>query len=100
MRVGVLWIAGTVNWKTAIARNLFECEMITGRPDQCSKSGDKQNYIGKEKGRAGGDAQPLIPNAAMGGGGAAFNLLDLGGGVIQREVNYFNATRTTIDNIA
>jgi len=36
----------------------------------------------------------------MGGGGAAFNLLDLGGGVIQREVNYFNATRTTIDNIA
>jgi len=42
----------------------------------------------------------LIPNAAMGGGGAAFNLLDLGGGVIQQEVNYFNATRTTIDNIA
>lgn len=57
-------------------------------------------YPEKEKGRAGGDAQPLIPNAAMGGGGAAFNLLDLGGGVIQQGVKYFNATSTTIDNYA
>lgn len=57
-------------------------------------------YPEKEKGRAGGDAQPLIPNAAMGGGGAAFNLLDLGGGVIQQGVKYFNATPTTIDNYA
>ncbi len=45
-----------------------------------------KNYIfRKEKGRAGGDAQPLIPNAAMGGGGAAFNLPDLGGGIIRQE---------------
>lgn len=57
-------------------------------------------YPEKEKGRAGGDAQPLIPNAAMGGGGAAFNLLDLGGGVIQQDLKYFNATSTTIDNYA
>ena len=64
------------------------------------KTGKTNKTTGKEKGRAGGDAQPLIPNAAMGGGGAAFNLLDLGGGVIQREVKYFNAPRTTIDNIA
>lgn len=57
-------------------------------------------YPEKEKGRAGGDAQPLIPNAAMGGGGAAFNLLDLGGGVIQQGLKYFNTTSTTIDNYA
>ncbi|AQT46355.1 hypothetical protein BBC0122_002150 [Bartonella choladocola] len=54
----------------------------------------------KEKGRAGGDAQPLIPNAAMGGGGAAFNLLDLGGGVIQQEERYCMRPQTTTHNYA
>ena len=62
--------------------------------------GKTNKNTGKEKGRAGGDAQPLIPNAAMGGGGAAFNLLDLGGGVIQQEVKYCISRRTTTHNYA
>ena len=43
VRVGALWIAGAVNWKTAIARNLFEREVIKGRSDWCLKSGNEQN---------------------------------------------------------
>ena len=78
---------------------LIEIDNQNKKPAK-QKTGKTNKTTGKEKGRAGGDAQPLIPNAAMGGGGAAFNLLDLGGGVIQQEVKYCISRRTTTHNYA